>query len=98
MSQQDGFAGGFLLGALVGGTMGGVVGALIASRFSSTKSSKTLEDGGEPLLEAQPEQAMEVARQNLEDKIAQLNDAIEAVRQQVRDVNDRSGDRESSLN
>ncbi len=98
MSQQDGFAGGFLLGALVGGAMGGVVGALIASRFSSTKSSKALEDGEEPLLEAQPEQAMEVARQNLEDKIAQLNDAIEAVRQQVRDVNDRSGDRESSLN
>ncbi len=98
MSQQDGFAGGFLLGALVGGTVGGVVGAFIASRFNSTKSLKVLEDGDGSLLEAQPEQAMEAARQNLEDKIAQLNDAIEAVRQQVRDVNDRSGDRESSLN
>ncbi len=98
MSQQDGFAGGFLLGALVGGAMGGVVGALIASRFSSTKPSQRLEDSEDPALEAQPEQAMEVARQNLEDKIAQLNDAIEAVRQQVRDVNERPGDRESSLN
>ncbi|MFM7427549.1 MAG: hypothetical protein ACKO7W_21545 [Elainella sp.] len=91
MSQQGNFLGGFILGTLVGGAVGGVIGALAASRLSPT----------EPKLEGKPdakqakrrqikgasEQNMEVARRGLEDKIAQLNDAIDDVRQQLGAVN-----------
>jgi hypothetical protein len=43
-----------------------------------------------------PERNMEVARQSLEDKIASLNDAIDDVRQQLRQVN--GGDRSVPAN
>lgn len=91
MSQQGNFLGGFLLGTVVGGAVGGVIGALAASRLSPSDSAK-LESGKDPksvrkrALKA-PEQNMEVARRGLEDKIAQLNDAIDDVRQQLGAVN-----------
>ena len=43
------------------------------------------------------EQSIEVARRSLEDKIAQLNDAIDGVRQQLGHVNGRAIDRESMI-
>jgi hypothetical protein len=94
MSQQDHFAGGFFLGAVVGGVLGGILGALAANRIHNrqtededTDFSKLSDDIKRNLAEATPEERMELARQGLEDKIAQLNAAIEDVRQQLGDVN-----------
>ena len=99
MRQQDGFSGGFLLGTIVGGVVGGVVGALIATK--QLENSSATEDpvlGATP-LEGKPTKRkglfkpaaaqtdMEAARRSLEDKIAQLNDAIDDVRQQLGGVN-----------
>lgn len=96
MSQRDGFAGGFLAGAVVGSLVGGVVGALIASgRASSAESEASLLNSTSP--EAKPikgrkrqltgEESIEFARRSLEDKIAQLNAAIDEVRTQLSTVN-----------
>ena len=97
MSQRDGFAGGFLAGAIVGGIIGGLIGALVAGgqRDSDPEDERSL-------LNAKPSEAkvmkgskrqpnseerIEAARRSLEDKIAQLNTAIDDVRQQLGTVN-----------
>lgn len=93
MSQQGNFLGGFLLGTLVGGAVGGVIGAMAASRLSQTETNKL--EGSKPegkagrkaSLKASSSQNIEVARRGLEDKIAQLNHAIDDVRQQLGSVN-----------
>ena len=96
MSQQGNFAGGFLLGSVVGGLVGGVVGVLVASRLSqqdeleqenALRLDKQGKGGKKGQLKASTEQNIEVARRGLEDKIAQLNDAIDDVRQQLSSVN-----------
>lgn len=105
MSQQGNFLGGFLLGTVVGGAVGGVIGALAASRLSQAEAASKLEGTPEAKavkkrqLKASPEQNMEVARRGLEDKIAQLNDAIDEVRQQLGSVNGtpKEGNRERTL-
>ncbi|HIK44438.1 MAG TPA: hypothetical protein IGR64_06060 [Leptolyngbyaceae cyanobacterium M65_K2018_010] len=90
MSQQGGFVGGFLLGTLVGGALGGVIGALAASRLQTNPQAKRLQ-GDTPLAFGEfgemSEENMEAARQGLEAKIAQLNDAIDEVRQQLGGIN-----------
>jgi gas vesicle protein len=99
MSQQGNFVGGFLLGTVVGGIVGGITGVLVASRISQTGTAN--EEGAmtkidnkleakasrKRQLRAATEQNMEVARRGLEDKIAQLNEAIDDVRQQLGTVN-----------
>lgn len=108
MSQRDNFAGGFLLGAILGGVVGGALGALAASgRLNEllTSDEEPLLPPNQP--EAKPGKApkrslkptngqgnMEVARRSLEDKIAQLNEAIDDVRQQLGSV-DAASKRES---
>lgn len=94
MSQQGNFLGGFLLGTLVGGAVGGVIGAMAASRLSQQEPASKLEGAKAEAkvvkkrqLKPVPEQNIEVARRGLEDKIAQLNDAIDDVRQQLGAVN-----------
>ncbi|MBD2257023.1 hypothetical protein [Pseudanabaena sp. FACHB-2040] len=93
MSQQDNFAGGFIAGALFGGMIGGVVGALTASRLrpSETTAStlRSLNSREQPLevFDDATEESMEIARRRLEDKIAQLNEAIDDVRQQLGGIN-----------
>lgn len=96
MSQQDNFSGGFVLGALLGGVVGGVVGVVLASRHASTDAAPSLlSDRADAKngkakkrpLRAATGQNIEVARRSLEDKIAQLNDAIDDVRQQLNTVN-----------
>ncbi|MDJ0527311.1 MAG: hypothetical protein PX634_18730 [Microcystis sp. M53600_WE12] len=94
MSQRDGFAGGFLAGAIVGGLVGGVLGTVLANR-----SRRGLGDGdNQAFLEEirngrlTPEEGMEVARRSLEDKIAQLNLAIDDVRQQLGSVQENGSD------
>lgn len=89
MSNQNNFAGGFLTGAIFGGIVGGIVGAAIVS----TRYKELAPDATEALKrKKQPrkvaaESDIEEARQGLEAKIAQLNDAIDDVREQLNDVN-----------
>lgn len=88
MNQRDGFTGGFFLGAVVGGLMGGVVGALAASKRSNGEgevAQPTFNSRQEPQLTT--DESIETARLSLEDKIAQLNSAIDDVRQQLGAVN-----------
>lgn len=103
MSQRDGFAGGFILGAMIGGAIGGIVGALAASK-RSTSNADPLPANEEEILnsaakseriEQSTEQSIEIARRSLEAKIAQLNTAIDDVRQQLgTPVSHENGDRE----
>ncbi len=92
MSNRDGFGSGFWLGTLVGGVMGGIVGATIATQRAS-RSDEDLDGGnlagerGEkrPLKSSRMRSVdrMEVARRSLDDKISDLNNAIDAVRSTI---------------
>lgn len=90
MSQREGFGAGFFAGAVFGGVVGGVLGAVLATR-SLKKSEKPLIEGESNA--SLPETQMETARRSLEDKIAQLNSAIDDVRQQLDPVNGNRIDR-----
>ena len=90
MSQQDNFAGGFFTGAVVGGIIGGIIGALATAKIKGSGGNNG--DEGELRLDEATEASMESARRGLEDKIAQLNFAIDDVRQQLGGVNGHSED------
>lgn len=102
MSQRDGFTSGFLVGTIVGGLVGGVIGALVAAQrdpdkdeaerslLNSSRSEAKVSKGKKRQLKA--EESIEVARRSLEDKIAQLNMAIDDVRQQLGAVNGNASD------
>ncbi|GBF80175.1 hypothetical protein [Aphanothece sacrum] len=98
MSQRDGFTGGFLLGTLVGGVVGGVMAAVVASRQKNEENEENT-----PFLkssktgELETEASIEMARRRLEDKIAQLNNAIDDVRQQLGPVNGKSTEQDMPL-
>ena len=83
MSQQNGFGSGFVLGSLVGGVVGGVLGTVLATRKEKQigKTDYQLQTGQE--MPFSTEESIELARHGLEDKIAQLNLAIDDVRQQL---------------
>jgi gas vesicle protein len=109
MSQRDGFTSGFLAGALVGGLVGGVIGALVAAQRDndSDEAERSLLDSAQSEARAikgrrrqlKTQENIEGARRSLEDKIAQLNTAIDDVRQQLGRVNGNATDleRERSL-
>ncbi|MEL6580098.1 MAG: hypothetical protein AAFQ14_10115 [Cyanobacteria bacterium J06621_12] len=84
MGQQNGFGSGFVLGSIIGGVVGGVLGTVLATskekQISETNPSK-LQKGSETSFDT--EESIELARHGLEDKIAQLNLAIDDVRQQL---------------
>jgi hypothetical protein len=102
MSNQDGFAGGLLTGALLGGLVGGIIGAALGSRAAQKNVPDDRRIGGsdrrdrtDRLPRKSPrqlhnEEDMETARQMLEVKIAQLNEAIDDVREQLHSVNGSS--------
>ncbi|MGB3695420.1 MAG: hypothetical protein WA865_14110 [Spirulinaceae cyanobacterium] len=93
MSQRDGFTGGFLTGVVVGGIFGGLMGALVASkseRETAEEKDSLLKNNNQPEIAAGTEESIEFARRSLEDKIAQLNLAIDDVRQQLGTVNGKS--------
>ncbi|WP_204140500.1 hypothetical protein [Halomicronema sp. CCY15110] len=88
MSQQDNFGSGFLFGTLFGGVVGGIVGAVVASRVlrePAEEDAFSLADDqeGETGAFSPSEEEMEFARRGLEDKIAQLNSAIDDVRHRL---------------
>jgi gas vesicle protein len=88
--SRDNFAGGFIVGALLGGMIGGVVGILASNRLRKATDddfAQLSEEERYRLENATSEERMEIARRGLEDKIAQLNSAIEDVRVQMGNVN-----------
>jgi hypothetical protein len=96
MSQNNNFAGGFFLGALIGGAVGGIVGAAIASRQEEKTDGDPSRLSGDRPLKLDSEESIEIARRRLEDKIAQLNSAIDDVRQQLGNDEELSLHSESS--
>ena len=96
MSQKDGFAGGFLTGAIFGGVIGGVVGAIVANRTTLKKPTNPNKLETSDLLKLGTEEEMEIARRNLENKIAQLNCAIDDVRQQLEPTGSNHLEREEN--
>ena len=93
MSNRSGFGSGFWLGTLIGGVVGGVIGATIANQRSNQYEDEL--DGnnlisgerGEkrPLKSSRLRTAdrMERARRSLDDKISDLNNAIDVVRSSI---------------
>jgi gas vesicle protein len=95
MSNRDGFGSGFWLGTLVGGVVGGIVGATIASQRANRlddapESGSLAGENGErrPFKSSRMRSIdrMEVARRSLDDKIGDLNNAIDAVRASIGQV------------
>jgi hypothetical protein len=95
MSQKNGFGSGFILGSIVGGVVGGLLGSVLATRSEKrglNQDDSLLRSGrGIPFSD---EENIELARHGLEDKIAQLNLAIDDVRQQLGSVNRNSAETE----
>lgn len=81
MSQQNGFGSGFILGSVVGGVVGGLLGTVLATRNEKQIAEQNEYRRREVSLGS--EESIELARHGLEDKIAQLNLAIDDVRQQL---------------
>ena len=90
MSNKNGFVSGLIAGAAVGSLLGGFLGILVGTSISDDA------DLAENLLDSQDTEkqksikeldSTEVAHQSLEAQIAQLNQAIDEVRQQIGDVN-----------
>lgn len=97
--QQDNFMGGFLLGTIVGGVLGGMTAVLASSRFANRESSADRgADESDPLRSGQAGgRSVESTRRSLEDKIAQLNEAIDGVRQQLNSVETGSDNGDQAL-
>jgi hypothetical protein len=100
-NPNDKFGSGFVAGAIFGSVVGGLMGAWLANKLSETSTDEPTE-GSEtlkaangrlkrqwPSLRGGGELNIETARQGLETKIAQLNDAIDDVRSQLSNVNGR---------
>lgn len=110
MSQQDNFSTGFLLGAVVGGVVGGVLGSILVKRLPDDEVTVEKNDRlpdvkpakrplrSAPVTQQEQESAnSETARRSLEDKIAQLNDAIDDVRDQLKRVGSGPGSSKEGL-
>lgn len=97
--KDSGFLGGFVVGAMVGGIVGGVIGAALAPRLLGQRPDQRSSDTGSdpeasstatpapngriPVQLSGDEAAISQARKTLEDKIAQLNEAIQNTRAQL---------------
>jgi predicted nucleic acid-binding Zn-ribbon protein len=87
MSQKDGFSTGFLLGSIVGGLVGGTIGVLLANRQQEGDEPEVLRRVKARSQDKNSDaQSIKSARQSLEDKIADLNGAIDEVRSSLSDT------------
>lgn len=87
MSQQNNFGSGFILGSIIGGVVGGLIGTALANQ--GEKQALDQDDSileGSEAMSFSSNESIELARHSLEDKIAQLNLAIDDVRQQLGSV------------
>lgn len=93
MGQQNGFGSGFILGSIIGGVVGGLLGTALVNRNEknvidqqSPTSARYPDLPDSPEMSLSSEEDIELARHSLEDKIAQLNLAIDDVKQQLSSV------------
>jgi hypothetical protein len=90
MSQRDGFSTGFFLGSLIGGLVGGALGVVLTSRQLNEEEPEVLRRIKARTARNRSEigdgSTMESARQSLENKIAELNGAIDDVRSSLSSV------------
>lgn len=98
MENRNGFASGFIAGTVFGSIVGGFVGAFLATKVSETEpaegsllpeaaSEEKLSRRKQRQIKGASELSIEQTRQGLEEKIAQLNSAIDDVRRQLSNVN-----------
>lgn len=95
MSRQNSFGSGFILGSIVGGLVGGVLATVLTTRNEKrivSQEGSRLKDDRQTSLGS--EESIELARHGLENKIAQLNLAIDDVRQQLGTVKSNSLEQE----
>lgn len=82
MSEKDNFGGGFLLGTIIGGVVGGIIGTVIANKNNKNNNNNWEEEIN--LNNAQysnfDNEKIEHSRMSLEEKINQLNNAIDDVK------------------
>ncbi|MBE9223387.1 hypothetical protein IQ215_11830 [Cyanobacterium stanieri LEGE 03274] len=81
MSEKDNFGSGFLLGTIIGGVVGGVIGAIASKKVNEmgqNNADSDLNYRDHNFLNNT--ENIETARLSLEEKINQLNHAIEDVR------------------
>lgn len=90
MGQQNGFGSGLIIGSVIGAVVGGVLGTVLATErekqgaiANSNNSYKLKKATQDAEISFGSEESIELARHGLEDKIAQLNSAIDDVRQQL---------------
>ena len=82
MSEKDNFGTGFILGTIIGGVVGGIIGTVIGNK-NSDNSNNWVEkpDIKTPKYSTfNEEEEIEYSRVSLEEKINQLNHAIDEVR------------------
>ncbi|MEL6441524.1 MAG: hypothetical protein AAFQ80_20010 [Cyanobacteria bacterium J06621_8] len=95
MSQQNGFGSGFILGSIIGGVVGGVLGTILSTRQKQLNTNQgDSQLGNTSKISLNSNENIELARHGLEDKIAQLNLAIDDVRQQLGSVETNSAETE----
>nr|XP_024360865.1 uncharacterized protein LOC112275094 isoform X1 [Physcomitrium patens]PNR31059.1 hypothetical protein PHYPA_027375 [Physcomitrium patens] len=87
--RRGGGAGDFLAGFLIGGAVFGALGYIFAPQISKTleEGTSVKEDGAatkRPARYLEDDESLEKTRQNLNEKIAQLNAAIDDVSAQLR--------------
>lgn len=89
MSNKDGFASGLIAGAAVGGLLGGLLGIIVGTKISNDEIVEDLLDhqDTEKQKSTKKSESIEEDHQSLEGKIAQLNQAIDEVRQQIGSAN-----------
>jgi citrate lyase gamma subunit len=100
-NQGDRFSSGFLAGTIFGGIIGGFVGTWLATKLNEQETEELAGLEGRPasvakeqlkrirqrVFNVSDDVTIEEARVGLDDKIAQLNDAIDQARQQLSKVN-----------
>lgn len=81
MSEKDNFGSGFILGTIIGGVVGGVIGTVIANKNNDKKNNWDDEMNVKtPKYSPFNDEQMEETRMSLEEKINQLNHAIDEVK------------------
>ncbi|WP_287130026.1 hypothetical protein [Candidatus Cyanaurora vandensis] len=86
-NQADRFGDGLAVGVLIGSVIGGVVGALITSQVQRQAKPMAVQETLEE-VQKNTEQVLGDARRSLEEKITQLNEAIETARQRLTSLED----------
>ncbi len=83
MANKDGFGSGLIVGAALGGLVGALIGASLASRSDEDEALVAGRERRRMRGARAGVASLESARQGLEGRIAQLNDAIDDVRSQL---------------